>query len=199
MAADERPLYVVAIGTVTNVASALLIEPQIVARIVVVWLGGHALHWPHAKEFNLRQDPNAARLVFDCGVPLVHVPCLGVASHLATTLAEIERYVQGRGAVGDYLADIFRAYHTDHYARSKVLWDVSTIGYLIDDAWVPTAIVPSPILSGQMTWRVDRSRHVIRSATFVHRDPIFRDLFTRLASWATARQGRRNAQSETLS
>ena len=40
----ENPLYVVAIGAITNVASALLMEPRIVDRVVIVWLGGHEPH-----------------------------------------------------------------------------------------------------------------------------------------------------------
>jgi purine nucleosidase len=176
----HTPLYVVAIGALTNVASAILIEPGIIERIVVVWLGGNALHWPHTDEFNLSQDLLASRLIFDCGVPLVHVPCRGVTTHLLTTVPEIERYVEGRGAIGDYLAQIFKAYVADHYAWSKVLWDIATIAYLIDDRWVPTEIVHSPILTDQLTWSFDNSRHLIRSANFVHRDQIFRDLFTKL-------------------
>ena len=43
---DDDPLYVVAIGAITNVASALLTEPALAGKIVVVWLGGHALTWP---------------------------------------------------------------------------------------------------------------------------------------------------------
>lgn len=183
MARDE-PLYVVAIGAITNVASAILLEPKIVERIVVVWLGGHALHWPDTVEFNLRQDVPAARLVFDCGVPLVHVPCMGVTTHLATTLAELERYVQGRGAIGDYLVEIFTAYSDDHYAWSKVLWDIATIAYLIDAKWVPSSLVHSPILTDQVTWSFDSRRHLIRSATYVRRDPIFRDLFAKLEALA---------------
>jgi inosine-uridine nucleoside N-ribohydrolase len=180
MDTQEAPLYVVAIGAITNVASAILIEPSIIEHIVVVWLGGHALHWPGNQEFNLMQDPLASKLLFDCGVPLVHVPCMGVTTHLLTTVAEIERYVQECGAIGAYLAEIFKAYHGDHCAWSKVLWDIATIAYLIDDAWVPTAIVHSPILTDQLTWSFDSSRHFIRSATFVHRDPIYRDLFKKL-------------------
>ena len=38
----ENPLYVAAIGAITNVASALLIDPTIAENIVIVWLGGHA-------------------------------------------------------------------------------------------------------------------------------------------------------------
>lgn len=180
MAAEDAPLYVVAIGAITNVASAILIEPRIIERIVVVWLGGQPLHWPHAREFNLGQDAHASRTVFDCGVPLVQIPCLGVASHLLTTVPEIERHVRGQGAIGDYLADIFSAYTEDHFAWSKEIWDISSIGYLIDERWVPTALVHSPVLTDELTWAVDESRHLIRSATLVKRDPIFRDLFTKL-------------------
>ena len=48
----EKPLYVLAIGAITNVASAILKNPDIIDRIVIVWLGGNALHWPENKEFN---------------------------------------------------------------------------------------------------------------------------------------------------
>lgn len=183
MKSRDDPLYVVAIGAITNVASAILMEPEIISRIVVVWLGGHGLHWPDTREFNLMQDPVASRLIFDCGVPLVHIPCLGVASHLITSLAEIERYVAGRGTVGDYLAEIFRTFSSDHYARSKVLWDISTVGYLIHHEWVPTQIVPSPVLTDQLTWEKNQNRHPVRSALYVRRDEIYRDLFTKLESW----------------
>ena len=61
---EEHPLYVVAIGAITNVASALLLRPEIKDRIVVVWLGGHSREWPDSKEFNMFQDVAAARIIF---------------------------------------------------------------------------------------------------------------------------------------
>jgi purine nucleosidase len=181
---QDEPLYVVAIGAITNVASAILIEPKIRERIVVVWLGGHALHWSHTREFNLGQDLHASRLVFDCGVPLVHLPCMGVTSHLHTTVPEIERYVQGQGAIGDYLAETFKSYRAEHRGWSKPLWDIVTVAYLLDSAWVATNLVHSPILTDQTTWSFDEARHLIRSAYFARRDPIFRDLFAKLEAWA---------------
>jgi inosine-uridine nucleoside N-ribohydrolase len=176
------PLYVVAIGAITNVASAILIEPSIIEKIVVVWLGGHAHYWPHTVEFNLKQDVVAAQTIFDSGVPLVHIPCLPITSHLATTVSELEDYVTGRGAIGDYLTNIVKGYHEDHTGWSKPIWDISTIAYLVNPAWVPTDLIHSPILTDNMTWSVDHSRHLIRYATFIQRDPIFRDLFAKLAS-----------------
>ncbi|MGC9468434.1 MAG: nucleoside hydrolase [Anaerolineae bacterium] len=177
---DDAPLYVATIGCITNVASAILMAPEIIERIVVVWLGGHAFHWPDTKEFNLQQDPEAARVVFNCGVPVVQIPVMGVCSHLHTTIPEIDRYVAGRGEIGDYLAATVKGYHADHFAWSKVIWDISTIAYLLDDSWTPTNVVHSPIVTDQLTWSFDARRHLIRSAYHVHRDPIFRDLFAKL-------------------
>jgi inosine-uridine nucleoside N-ribohydrolase len=176
------PLYVVAIGAITNVASALLLEPRIREKIVVVWLGGHSLYWPNCHEFNLRQDVHAARIVFDCGVPLVWIPCHGAASHLLTTLAETERFLRHQGPVGDYLFRTFEQCRQDHYAYSRVIWDLSAVAWLVEPNWVPSSLVHSPIItsSDMCRWSFDSSRPFIRCATGVNRDRIFGDLFRKV-------------------
>jgi len=198
---SDTPLYIVALGALTNIASAILIEPRIIEKIVLVWLGGNALHWPDTVEFNLAGDVAASRLILDCGVPLVLIPCKGVTTHLLSTVSEIELYVQGKGAIGDYLAETFKGYNKDHFGWSKEIWDVVTIAYLLNSDWVPTNIVSSPILTQRtsadvhnldpmawvnhpLTWSFDNSRHQIRYAYYVKRDPIFRDLFTKLDLWS---------------
>jgi inosine-uridine nucleoside N-ribohydrolase len=179
----EGPLYVVAIGAITNVASALLLAPEIGERIVVVWLGGHPQYWPHTREFNLQQDVLAGQVVFDCGAPVVQIPCKNVAEHLRTTVPEMATYVKEQGAIGDYLYQTFVAYRADHYAWSKVLWDISTIGYLIDPTWVPSEIRPSPVLRDDVTWgAADAARHPFRVAVDLNRDRIYGDLFRKLAA-----------------
>ncbi len=177
---DDDPLYVVAIGAITNVASALLLEPEIIKKIVVVWLGGNHLNWRHTREFNLKQDVPATQVVLDCGVPFVIVPCMGVTSHLLTTHAELQAYIGGTNATGDYLCQIFKEYRPDSFGASSVIWDISTIAWLLNSDWVPSDLVHSPILTDQVTWSVDRSRHLVRVANFVFRDPIFRDMFGKI-------------------
>jgi purine nucleosidase len=127
----EGPLYVLALGAITNVASALLLAPDIADRIVVVWLGGQPPYWPDTREFNLRQDVLAGRVVFDSGAAVLQIPCASVAEQLRTTLPEMERYVRGRGAIGDYLFGIYQEYVTDSYAKSKVIWDISTVASVV--------------------------------------------------------------------
>ncbi len=176
----EGPLYVVGLAAGTNIASAILQAPEIIERIVVVWLVGHGLHWPDTDEFNLRQDLMAARLIFDCGVPLVRIPCYGLASHLTVSRPEIERYVRGRGTIGDYLADIFEAYHEDQFGWTKVIWDMAAVACLLDSFWVRTHLVHSPMITDNLTWSADPGRHLIRSAWRIDRNGIFRDLFEKL-------------------
>lgn len=181
---DDDPLYVVGIGAITNVASAIVMEPSIIGKIVVVWLGGHALWWDDTREFNMKQDLHASRVVLDSGVPLVLVPVMGVASHLLTTKAEIDQHLRDYGAVGRYLAETYETSSDDHYAYSRVIWDISTIGYLLDERSVPCRIVHSPMLNDNGTYSFDYGRHLIKMAHFVRRDVVFRSLFDRVRKLA---------------
>lgn len=176
----DVPLYVAAIGAITNIASALLMEPRLVERIVIVWLGGNALHWPTASEFNLGQDIYASQVILDSGVPLVLIPCIPVMTHLTTTLAEMREYVKGRGEIGDYLYSIFAEAVSPKPGASRIIWDISAIAYLLNPDWVPTELVHSPILTERKIWSIDRSRHFMRIANFIHRDAVFGDLFGKL-------------------
>ena len=178
--ASKEPLYVLTLGAPTNVASAILMEPQIINKIIVVWLGGKGLGWRQATEFNLQQDLLSSKILFDSGVPLIQLPTNPVTSHLLTTVPEVEKYLKGQGAIGDYLDQIFKEYHTDHFAWSKVIWDISAIAYVIDPSWFSTEIQHSPILTDQMTYSFDNTRHFYRVATSLNRDRIFGDMFKKI-------------------
>ena len=72
------------------------VRPEIRERMVVVWLGGHSLHWPDTREFNMEHDVAAARIIFGCGVALVQLPCAGVVSEFATSGPELEYHLRGK-------------------------------------------------------------------------------------------------------
>ena len=96
--------YIAAIGAATNIASAILMDPSIMDKIAVVWLGGNALGYGQGIEFNLIQDVYAAQTLFDSGVPLVWIPCLNVASLLSVSGPELLERLAGTTRIGDYLA-----------------------------------------------------------------------------------------------
>ena len=176
----DDPLYVIAIGAITNVASAILKEPKIINKIVVVWLGGHALYWPNTIEFNLKQDVGGAQILFDSKVPLVMVPCKGVTSHLISTVPEIEKYIEPQGEIGRFLAMRFKEYSEDHKSWYKEIWDMAAVGWALNESWVPTNIVPSPVLLDNMTWGFDDSRHPIKIVSELKRDLILKDFIEKL-------------------
>ena len=185
----NAPLYVLATGCPANVASAILLEPKIKEKIVVVWLGGTPHDWPSAREFNLLQDIHASRILLDSGVPLVQIPTTNVAEHLRTTVPEMEQCVKGRSRIGDYLFNEFIEFRqaatkgkSANYPWSKVIWDISTVAWVVEPKWIPSRLVPSPLLTDDLQWKQQPGRHLIRVATSLQRDPVFNDLFGKLAN-----------------
>lgn len=179
-AAKNNKLYVVSIGAITNIASAIILEPAIIEKINIIWLGGNSHYWPHTNEFNLKQDISAARLIFDCGVPVIQIPCMPVASHLTTSLPELAYHLDKNNDIPNYLLTMFEKYQWKKKSLSKEIWDIAAIALLINPEWVPTNLIHSPILTDQLTWSVDTSRHFIKTARCVNRDFIFQDLFNKL-------------------
>lgn len=177
---DDEPLYVAAIGAPTNVASAILMEPKIREKIVVVWLGGHGLHMPKTNEFNMQQDIFASQILLDSGVPLVLMPCVGVVSHLAVTMPELEHYLADKGKKGEYLIQNTRAEMERWGNQSRVIWDIATIGWLCNAGWYQSGLIPSPILTDNLTYSHDLQRHFIRYINYLDRDHILMDLYNKI-------------------
>jgi purine nucleosidase len=210
---SDDPLYVIAIGEITNIASAILMDPSIIRKIVVVWLAGQPIHWPHTIEFNLGQDLLASQLIVECGVPLVLVPCMSVASNLTVTAVELEHYMKGTSRVADYLTQIvtsqltqemdmnwLRLFHqtynkglddygaagvpttTTMLSPSRIIWDVSTVAYLVNPTWCPSALTEQPCLTDDIRWAQGQGLgHAVRVCNYIYRDAVFGDMFEKLA------------------
>ncbi len=179
--------HIVSIGAATNVASALLMEPAIVHRVTVIWLGGTPHDSPSASEFNLRQDVEAARVLFNSGVRLVHVPGSEVAENLRTTRREIEERLRGTSAIGTYLTDLVAAFSAGGHVpadspQTLTIWDVAAIAWLVNPDWVASVPVESPVLSGNIKWLQTPNRHRVQVAIRLYRDTILSDLFRKLSS-----------------
>lgn len=183
------PLYIAAMGCVTNIASAFLLAPEIIRDTVVIWTSAYPSSAPHCNRpsLNLVQDVAAARLLFDSGVPLVYQPGYHVGAQLKISLPEMERCVRGHGDIGDYLHHLYthNPLHdmfglSDTARRTWVIWDIITIAWLINPDWVPSTLTSTPILTDDLYWRKDPARHAMLEAHDVQRDEIFLDFYNRL-------------------
>jgi inosine-uridine nucleoside N-ribohydrolase len=180
------PLYIAALGCPTNIASAMVMAPEIIRDIVVVWTSAYPTSAPHSNRpsLNLVQDTIASRILFDSGVPHIYLPGYHVGAQLKISRPEMERHVKGRGAIGDYLYHL----HThnplhqmfaleDTERRTWVIWDMINIAWLINPDWVPTYLTTSPVLDADLYWRTDPTRHAMREAFDVQRDEIFMNFY----------------------
>ena len=179
----DNPLYIVAIGAITNVASAIMKNPQMRENCVIIWLGGHATHIPlAASEFNMTQDIAAARVVFGCGVPLVQLPCGGVVDSFRTSKYELQHWLQGKNALCDYLCEN-TIKEAESYAAEKpwtrVIWDVTAVAWLLneDAKFMQDRLIPSPIPEYDKHYAVNENRHFIKYVYSINRDALFEDLF----------------------
>jgi len=187
------PLYVLSIGALTNVISALLIEPQIAENIVVVWTASYpSVSKRTTHSLNLEQDLIASQLLFDCGVPLVYLPGYQVGAQLRISQPEMELWVKGKGAIGDYLYDLYmnnplHAYRQpeEFFGRSWIMWDLINVAWVLNPQWVPSDLMPTPLLSDDRYYQEGGSeRPLMREAYGVSRDAVFRDFLGKLARGA---------------
>ncbi len=186
----EHPLYIVAIGAITNVASAILRNPAMKENCVLVWLGGHGHHWPShgAAEFNMMQDIAGARIVFSCGIPLVQLPCMGVVSSFATGKAELACWLKGKNALCDYLYA-----HTEEAAEAyasgkpwtRPIWDVTAVAWLLNEnhRFMDDQLLPAPLPQYDFQYAPSQQNHLIRYVYHIHRDALMEDLFRTLGGF----------------
>lgn len=186
-----KPLYIAAMGCVTNIAAALIKAPEIRENVVVIWTSSYPSSAPHCNRpsLNLVQDVHASRILFDSGVPHIYLPGYHVGAQLTISSPEMDAFVKGKGAIGDYLHHLYNnnPLHdmfaiSDTKRRTWVIWDIIDIAWLINSDWVPTIQTKSPILDDDLYWQHNDTRHNMLEAYGVNRDEIFRNFYDKLAT-----------------
>ncbi len=175
-------VYIVAIGAITNVASAIIKCPELVKKTAVIWLGGVGYDAPNYPEFNMKQDIPSVQVVFDSGIPLVIVPTFGVSSELITSVPELKEYISGKNNTCNYLFDIVKSYSQDKFAWSKVLWDVANIGLFNIPSAYDMVIRSTPMVIEGCRYSFDDSRPSCIYVRRIKRDPVFADMFMKLTA-----------------
>jgi hypothetical protein len=190
--AAERPLVVVPIGKLTNVALALEKDPSIASEIRVLWLGSN---FPAPGEYNLENDPSAVNPVLASDVPFeIAVVRYGRSTGtfaVQTFQPEVEAVMPGLGPTvrepvsgrhggqhttfGDYSVALFD--HVDEYARP--LYDVAAVALVKNDDWAETTRVgPHRLEDGE--WVSTESGHDLIVRELFHSSKILQDFFDTL-------------------
>ena len=148
--ASSEPVTIAAVGPLTNIALLVRTHPELLERIGSIRVMGGAItegNTTASAEFNIWQDPEAARIVFDCGRP-VTLMTLDTTHQALFRAADVAR-LEGLGTrVAAVFADLLRFFGRFHAQRYG--WD----GSPIHDA-VTVAHLAVPDLVRTVPYRVD--------------------------------------------
>jgi inosine-uridine nucleoside N-ribohydrolase len=167
LAGPGDPLFVAFLGPLTDMASAILLDPSIVQRdIVVIWIGGVGYGGVEAYpgvEFNLRNDIAAANVVYDSGIPIWQVPS-NVYSQVSVSYTELEEKIGGTSKLADYLISQTVEWNRTYWPEpieSRSLGDSPAVSLMLYPRGGNFRIVPAPRF-GQEGHYLPGSGHPIR-------------------------------------
>ena len=126
---EGEKLHIFVLGAYTNVASALLLAPEILDKVAVYLMGYNFIGGRlQTDEFNCEGDLQAAAFLPQSGVELFVMP--------ASTLREfywskesIDTHFKGRGGVYDYLVDRWEFWAPTSSQRR--LWDIAVFAAIL--------------------------------------------------------------------
>jgi inosine-uridine nucleoside N-ribohydrolase len=171
----EDPLWVVGLGAATDIASAYLIEPRIVDRVVVFW--HFRTRWPvQCYNFNVIGDVRAARTVFHSPLSFV---LFDTGTYLRCPMAESEREVRPYGELGRYLHE-YRHVREHFQSDRKGFFDLGDVAALLDPGlacWDETAC---PEVGWDLAYQFKGTLGSILRCYHVDRDRTFGLLYEKL-------------------
>mgnify|MGYP001419249787 FL=1 len=135
---DAGTVTLCPLGPLTNIATAFKKAPDIVDKVQEIVLMGGAYfevgNITPVAEFNIYVDPEAAKIVFASGIPIVVMP-LDVTHHALTTHARVDAFSALGTKVGDMVAawtNFFERFDKEKYgSEGAPLHDPCVIAYLI--------------------------------------------------------------------
>jgi len=180
--AHPGEVTLVPIGPLTNIALALLLEPEIATQVAeVVIMGGAAMvngNINPAAEANIYHDPHAADLVFTAGWPITMVG-LDVTTKVVMDRAYLSSLRLPGKHTGSYIDDIcqfYLAFHQQsHQIDAAYTHDPSAIAYLLDPTLFQTMQGPIRVLTeglGRGQTLMDRRTHWTRANAWSSHRPV---------------------------
>lgn len=127
-------ISIIAIGPLTNVALMLKTYPHLAHKIEYISCMGGGIHEGNIQkrsEFNIYHDPEAAKIVFESGVPIILNP-LEVCIAGGITFDEMETFnhAQPVSKLVYELFEFYSRYSKQHQLTSSPIFDVCPIFYL---------------------------------------------------------------------
>ncbi|HOK53322.1 MAG TPA: nucleoside hydrolase [Armatimonadota bacterium] len=139
-------LTIITLGPLTNIAQAIMADPVAMKTIGSIAMMGGAFrvygNTSAVAEFNIYVDPDAAKIVFNLGVPITVFP-LDVTEQLRLMRQDVEStFLANPSRIMEFMRDIssfYMDYHRKHDGFDGCyMHDPLTVGAVIDPSFVRT-------------------------------------------------------------
>ena len=112
----QEKITLVALGPLSNLARLFIIRPDLKEKIEQISLmgGGTYGNWIPAAEYNIWVDPEAAKVVFDSGIPII-MAGLDVTQKAYVTDEENEKLKAQGNEVSIFVSELIEFYRQYHY------------------------------------------------------------------------------------
>ena len=144
--ASEGDITLIPVGPLTNIAMALRIEPRIaqkIKRIVIMGGGCREVNITPTAEFNFWIDPEAAKIVFDCGCDILVVPL--DATHAAAVSIRTAEALERKGTKPATLTARIIRQRQNAYKHWQPMADIDSVP--VHDALAVCAVLDESILN----------------------------------------------------
>jgi purine nucleosidase len=188
--AETSPLLVAFLGPLTDMASAILLAPDIVnERIGVVWIGGPPygeIDANYGPESNTVHDLHAANVVFSSGIRIWQIP-MDVYQQTNVSHSELRLRVEPQGEIGRYLFRQLIEYAETTFPypmESHALGDSPAIAAMINPMGVRWRWQTPVQFTANCTYRPSDVGASIKVATSIDVRFMMEDFFAKLHSFA---------------
>ncbi len=133
---EGQKLTVIALGALTNVSSAIYIDPSIESRIKLYWLGtdyDFENNILSQTDFNCVMDVQALAIMLRSKVEM-HVMPISVALNMEFEFSETEKKLRGKHPLGDLLCDRWFN-HLDGLRKKRAIWDLALVQAMLHPEW----------------------------------------------------------------
>lgn len=212
---DERPLFVVAQGAVTNIGTAYLMDRTIADKLTVISISGGS--YPEGgPEYNVLGDIHAMNLLMDSPIPFWQIPS-SVYGTMCVSFQELAKEVAPYGQLGrELMLNLLKQRDSmcggklkDSWLMQSIGWaflypmgtswrmgDSPVVGLLLDEQLGTYSMEPAPLYQYVKGNKLASGRYILRPGNprkirvyhSIDSRWILADFYQKIQSFATERQ-----------
>lgn len=165
----NKKLDIVSLGALTNIASAIIMNPDIIPKIRLYTMGlkydVKTKTW-NKNEFNTRNDLDAMDIVLNSAGLEMHIMTATASKDLVISSEEVEKYFLNRGGIWDYLLTKWEQRFPED--EERIMWDLAIIEALLDEELVKSEETLTP---------PENKQRAVRVYTYINKELMVADFF----------------------